>query len=133
MIFSLRSRSNLGTTLVELSVTIGVIVLLAGIVSISVRPFMAYRDGRAAGETLRAVKAAQLMYLADNPATPVNTLTQAVLLPYMPNGAWPTLPKVGTQTPTINCTVFPPVAVLGGGTYDPSGSSTDGLWDVGKY
>jgi type II secretory pathway pseudopilin PulG len=133
MIFSLRSRSNRGTTLVELSVTIGVIVLLAGIVSISVRPFMAYRDGRAAGEALRAVKAAQLMYLADNPATPVNTLTQAVLLPYMPNGAWPTLPKVGTQTPTINCTVFPPVAALGGGTYDPSGSPTDGLWDVGKY
>jgi type II secretory pathway pseudopilin PulG len=133
MRFSLRSRSNRGTTLVELSVTIGVIVLLAGIVSISVQPFMAYRDGRAAGEALRSVKAAQLLYLADHPATPVNSLTQALLLPYMPNGAWPTLPKVGTQTPTINCTVFPPVAGLGGGTYDPSGSSTDGLWDVGKY
>jgi type II secretory pathway pseudopilin PulG len=129
----LQSRSTRGTTLVELSVTIGVIVLLAGIVSISVQPFMAYRDGRAAGEALRAVKAAQLMYLADNPATPVNSLTQTILLPYMPNGAWPTLPKVGTQTPTINCTLFPPVAVLGGGTYDPSGSLTDGLWDVGKY
>jgi type II secretory pathway pseudopilin PulG len=133
MRFSLRSRSNRGTTLVELSVTIGVIVLLAGIVSISVQPFMAYRDGRAAGEALRSVKAAQLLYLADHPATPVNSLTQALLLPYMPNGAWPTLPKVGTQTPTINCTVFPPVVGLGGGTYDPSGSSTDGLWDVGKY
>src|SRR5260370_11398674 len=108
-------------------------IFLAGIVSISVQPFIAYRDGRAAGEALRSVKAAQLLYLADYPATPVNSLTQALLLPYMPNGAWPTLPKVGTQTPTINCTVFPPVAVLGGGTYDPSGSSTDGLWDVGKY
>ncbi|MFZ3376642.1 MAG: hypothetical protein WA183_13915, partial [Chthoniobacterales bacterium] len=98
-----------------------------------VQPFIAYRDGRAAGEALRSVKAAQLLYLADHPATPVNTLTQALLLPYMPNGAWPTLPKVGTQTPTINCSVFPPVAALGGGTYDPSGSPTDGLWDVGKY
>ena len=133
MRFSLQSRSTRGTTLVELSVTIGVIVLLAGIVSISVQPFIAYRDGRAAGEALRSVKAAQLLYLADHPATPVNSLTQAILLPYMPNGAWPTLPKVATQTPTINCTVFPPAAVLGGGTYDPSGSSTDGLWDVGKY
>ena len=133
MIFSLRSRSNRGTTLVELSVTISVIVILAAIVSLSVQPFIAYRDGRAAGEALRSVKAAQLLYLADHPATPVNTLAQALLLPYMPNGAWPTLPKVGTQTPTINCTVFPPVAVLGGGTYDPSGSPTDGLWDVGKY
>jgi hypothetical protein len=35
--------------------------------------------------------------------------------------------------PTINCTVFPPVAVLNGATYDPSGSPTDGLWDVGQY
>jgi prepilin-type N-terminal cleavage/methylation domain-containing protein len=133
MMFSLRSRSNRGTTLVELSVTISVIVILAAIVSLSVQPFIAYRDGRAAGEALRSVKAAQLLYLADHPATPVNTLAQALLLPYMPNGAWPTLPKVGTQTPTINCTVFPPVAVLGGGTYDPSGSPTDGLWDVGQY
>src|SRR6266478_3911534 len=121
MRFSLQSRSNRGTTLVELSATIGVIVLLAGIVSISVQPFFAYRDGRAAGESLRAVKAAQLMYLADHPATAVNTLTQALLLPYMPNSAWPTLPKVGVQTPTINPAVFPPVAVLGGGAYDPSG------------
>jgi len=129
----LQSRSYRGTTLVELSVTIGIIVILASIVSLSVQPFMAYRDGRAAGEALRAVKAAQLMYLADHPATPVNTLTQAMLLPYMPNGAWPTLPKAGSQTPTINCAVFPPVAVLGGTTYDPTGSPTDGLWDVGQY
>src|ERR1700758_5222908 len=133
MKYPLQSRSNRGTTLVELSITIGVIIILASIVSLSVQPFIAYRDGRAAGEALRAVKAAQLLYLADNPATPVNTLTQALLLPYMPNGAWPTLPKVGNQTPTINCAVFPPVAVLGGGTYDPSGSPTDGLWDVGQY
>jgi type II secretory pathway pseudopilin PulG len=133
MRFSLQSRSNRGTTLVELSVTIGVIVILAGIVSLSVQPFIAYRDGRAAGEALRAVKAAQLMYLADNPATPVSSLTQAMLLPYMPQGSWPTLPKVGSQTPTINCAKFPPVAVLGGATYDPSGSPTDGLWDVGQY
>src|SRR6266436_9540994 len=108
MKFSLQSRSTRGTTLVELSVTIGVIVLLAGIVSLSVQPFMTYRDGRAAGEALRSVKAAQLMYLADNPATPVNSLTQALLLPYMPNGAWPTLPLVNNvpPAPTINCTVF---------------------------
>jgi type II secretory pathway pseudopilin PulG len=133
MKYSLKSRSEHGVTLVELSITIGIIIILAGIVSLSVQPFIAYRDGRAAGESLRAVKAAQSMYLADNPATPVNTLTQAMLQPYMPNGAWPTLPKVGAQQPTINCAVFPPVATLGGATYDPSGSPTDGLWDVGQY
>jgi type II secretory pathway pseudopilin PulG len=127
------SRSESGFTLVELSVIIAVLLLLAGIVSLSVGPYYAYRDGRTAGEMLRSVKAAQVMYLADNPATPVTSLTQAMLLPYMPNGTWPTLPSVNGQTPTINCALFPPIAVLGGVTYDPSGSPTDGLWDVGKY
>jgi type II secretory pathway pseudopilin PulG len=127
---SLQSRSTRGTTLVELSVTIGVIVLLAGIVSISVTPFVAYRDGRAAGEALRSVKAAQLMYLADHPATLVADLTQANLLPYMPQGSWPTLPKYNGVTPTIVCNQFPPVTSLGS---DPSGATDDGLWDVGKY
>jgi type II secretory pathway pseudopilin PulG len=129
MKYSLQPRSSRGTTLVELSVTIGVIVILAAIVSLSVQPFMAYRDGRAAGEALRSVKAAQLLYLADNPATPVNTLTQAMLLPYMPQGAWPTLPRYNGQQPTIVCNQFPPVASIG----DPSGTPDDGLWDVGKY
>ena|SRR5215510_10926182 len=129
----LNSRATRGTTLVELSIVIAVIILLTAIGSISAGAYVAYRDGRQAGEALRAVKAAQLMYLADNPTVAVNTLTQAVLQPYLPNGAWPTLPKVGTQTPTINCAVFPPVAVLGGTNYDPSGSTSDGLWDVGTY
>jgi prepilin-type N-terminal cleavage/methylation domain-containing protein len=128
-----RAQAEAGFTLVELSVVIAVLLLLAGAASLGIGPYLAYRDGRQAGESLRAVKAAQLMYLADNPTTPVNTLTRAMLSPYMPNGTWPTLPKVGSQTPTINCAVFPPVAVLGGATHDPSGSPTDGLWDVGQY
>src|ERR1700738_4362545 len=112
-----------GFTLVELSVTIAVIILLAGAASLGIKPYYTYRDGRAAGEALRSVKAAQLMYLADNPSTPVANLTQALLLPYMPNGAWPTLPTVGGVVPTINCAVFPPVALLSGATYNPSGST----------
>jgi prepilin-type N-terminal cleavage/methylation domain-containing protein len=132
-----QSRSQRGTTLIELSVTIAVILLLAGAASLAIKPYLAYRDGRAAGEMLRAVKAAQLMYLADNPATDIRTLTpnllQPLLQPYMPNGAWPTLPSVNGGLPTIDCTQFPPVAVLNGKTYDPSGSTTDGLWDVGQY
>ena len=111
---------------------IAVILLLAGAASLAIMPYLAYRDGRAAGEMLRAVKAAQLMYLSDNPSTPVANLTQAQLLPYMPNGAWPTLPSVNGQQPTIDCTKFPPVAVLGGATYPPS-LKTDGLWNVGQY
>jgi type II secretory pathway pseudopilin PulG len=126
-------RSECGHTLLEMTVVIAMIIVLVGAASLGVKPYFAFRDGRAAGEMLRAVKAAQLMYLSDNPSTAVTSLTQALLLPYMPNGTWPTLPTVGTVVPTINCTVFPPVALLGGVTYDPSATTTDGLWDVGQY
>jgi prepilin-type N-terminal cleavage/methylation domain-containing protein len=129
----LHSRSTRGTTLVELSVAIAVILLLAGAASLAIKPYLAYRDGRAAGEMLRAVKAAQLMYLSDNPSTQVANLTQALLLPYMPNGAWPTLPSVNGQVPTIDCTKFPPVALVGGAPYPPGPAKTDGLWNVGQY
>jgi prepilin-type N-terminal cleavage/methylation domain-containing protein len=126
-----------GLTLVELSITIAVILILVGAASLGVKPYYAYRDGRAAGEMLRSVKAAQLMYLSDYPSALVASLTGGAagnLTPYMPNGVWPTLPLVNGVQPTISCTVFPPVAVLGAtNPYDPSGSLTDGLWDVGLY
>jgi prepilin-type N-terminal cleavage/methylation domain-containing protein len=136
MKLSFHSRSKRGTTLVELSVTIAVILILASAASLGIKPYLAYRDGRAAGEMLRAVKAAQLMYLSDHPSVPLTSLTPGPtgnLAPYMPNGAWPTLPKVNGQQPTINCTVFPPVAVLNGATYPPPPAKTDGLWNVGQY
>jgi prepilin-type N-terminal cleavage/methylation domain-containing protein len=128
-----RAFWSAGFTLVEMTVVIAVILVLIGAASLGVKPYYAYRDGRAAGEALRAVKAAQLMYLSDNPSTAVTSLTQALLLPYMPTGTWPVLPTVGVVVPTINCAVFPPVALLSGSTYDPSASATDGLWDVGLY
>ena len=123
------SRSKSGFTLVELSVVIAIILLLAGAASLGIKPYYAYRDGRSAGEALRSVKAAQLMYLADHPSTAVTALTQASLLPYMPNGTWPTLPSLNGAVPTIVCNQFPPVISVA----DPSGSTTDGLWDVGQY
>jgi len=127
-------RSKSGFTLVEMSVVIAVILVLVGVASLGVKPYFAYRDGRAAGEILRAVKAAQLLYLSDNPSASVTSLTSGPtgnLVQYMPQGNWPTLPSVNGVVPTINCAVFPPVAVLNGTTYDPSPSS--GLWDVGLY
>jgi type II secretory pathway pseudopilin PulG len=131
------SRSKRGHTLVEMTVVIAMIIVLVGAASLGVKPYFAYRDGRAAGEMLRAVKAAQLMYLSDNPSAALTSLTlgsSGNLTPYMPNGTTPTLPMVNGVQPTINCTVFPPVAVLGTtNPYDPSGSPTDGLWDVGLY
>jgi prepilin-type N-terminal cleavage/methylation domain-containing protein len=130
---SSKFRAN-GFTLVELSVVIAVILVLVGAASLGIKPYYAYRDGRTAGEMLRSVKAAQLMFLADHPSTLVSSLTAdnsptTGLLPYMPNGVWPTLPSLNGAVPTISCTVFPPVISVA----DPSGSTTDGLWDVGKY
>jgi prepilin-type N-terminal cleavage/methylation domain-containing protein len=125
-------RLKAGFTLVEMSITIAIILVLVGVASLGIQPYFAYRDGRTAGEMLSAVKAAQLMYLSDYPATPVTSLTPALILPYIPHGTWPTLPLINGVAPTINCAVFPPVALLGGTTYDPSGSVTDGLWDAGQ-
>jgi prepilin-type N-terminal cleavage/methylation domain-containing protein len=125
-------RLKAGFTLVEMSITIAIILVLVGGASLGIQPYIAYRDGRTAGEMLTAVKAAQLMYLSDFPATPVTSITPALILPYMPHGTWPTLPLVGGVAPTINCAVFPPVALLGATIYDPSGSATDSLWDAGS-
>ncbi len=93
------SRARGGFTLVEMSVTIAMILVLVGGASLGIQPYLAYRDGRASGEMLRSVKAAQLMYLSDYPSTPVTSLTQALILPYMPNGTWPILP-VGKRCST---------------------------------
>jgi prepilin-type N-terminal cleavage/methylation domain-containing protein len=133
MKLAISSRAKSGFTLIEMTVVIAMILVLAGVASLGVKPYYDYRDGRTAGEMLRAVKAAQLMYLSDNPSTSVSSLTQTLLLPYMPNGTWPTLPSVNGVAPTISCTVFPPVAILNGNPYDPSATTSDGLWDVGQY
>jgi prepilin-type N-terminal cleavage/methylation domain-containing protein len=124
-------RMDRGVTLLELSITIAVLILLASIVTLSVKPFYAYRDGRAAGEALRSVKTAMQLYLADNPSAQVSSLTSALLAPYLPGQAMPALPLVNGTAPTIRITSFPPVAILNGNPYDPSGSPTDGLWDAG--
>jgi type II secretory pathway pseudopilin PulG len=126
-----RRQAERGVTLVELAITLGVLVLLASLVTLGVKPYYAYRDGRAAGEALRTVKAAMQLYLADNPSAQVSSLTPALLAPYLPGGNMPTLPSVNGTTPTIRVTSFPPVAILNGNPYDPSPSTTDGLWDAG--
>jgi prepilin-type N-terminal cleavage/methylation domain-containing protein len=127
--YNMKRISKSGFTLVEMAVVIAMILVLAGAASLGIKPYYAYRDGRAAGEMLRTVKAAQLMYLSDYPTTDVSNLTQAELVRYMPNGVWPTLPSLNGAVPTIIYNVFPPVISVP----DPSGSTTDGLWDVGQY
>jgi hypothetical protein len=93
-----------------------------------------WKLGRQASETLRMVYSAQRLYLADNPTRPVSSITNAQLIPYLPNGqtSMPTVTALdGRQLPII-VNVSPPVVNGGGGVvYDPSGNPNDGLWDIG--
>ena len=135
-----------GFTLLEMTIVILVMLALVGIGVFSSRKMDDWRMGRAAAETLRAVHTAQRMYLADNPTTMVTNLTEAMLIPYLPNVSSPVpatlVAALGTTrsmgaSPTalafsFNVANVTPFFTLGGLRYDPSGSFTDLLWDVGQ-
>jgi len=123
-----------GFTLLEMSVVIMVMMALLSTGLFISKKTDDWRLGRQASETLRLVYSAQRMYLADNPTASVSSLTGTLLIPYLPNQAstMPTVTSLTGATLNIIVTVMPPVIDNGsGGTYDPSGSSTDSLWDVG--
>ncbi|MCB1129717.1 MAG: type II secretion system protein [Verrucomicrobiae bacterium] len=122
-------------TLLEMTIVIMVLLALVSTGLFVNNKMDEWKLGKQAGETLRTVYAAQRMYLADNPTAAVSSITNAKIIPYLPNQAT-TMPKVtslvGTQL-NILVNVSPPVINGGSGvTYDPSGSSNDSLWDVGE-
>jgi type II secretory pathway pseudopilin PulG len=128
-----------GFTLIEMSVVICILIALMGVgmsVSGSART---WKNGRAGAETLRSVYAAQRAYLADHPTAAVSSLTQPLLLPYLPGGpaAFPTSTSNESTTLFARVNVSPPYLTttsggIAGTRYDPSGSTTDSLWDVGE-
>jgi len=131
-----RSKHHpLGFTLIEMSLVIFLLVALMTTGLYFSTAVGDWRLGRSASETLRAVYVAQRTYLADHPTTPVTSLTESLLLPYLPNNA-ATFPKVDgldEVSRSIKVTVSPPVILDGGsGVYDPSGNPKDSLWDVGE-
>ena len=134
-------------TLLETTIVIMVLLALINIGFFASGKMDAWKLGRAASETLRSVYSAQRMYLADNPTTTVSNLTDAMLIPYIPNlkpknppattlvDALDTAKSVKPITGgglTFSITTSPPFLVQGGSRYDPSGSNTDSLWDVGE-
>ncbi len=122
-------------TLLEMTIVILVLLSLAGIGMFSSNRMNEWKLGREASETLRTVHSAQRMYLADNPTTLVANITEANLIPYLPNNAnaMPTVKSLTGDNLTILVTQSPPVINAGGDVvYDPSGSNTDSLWDVGE-
>jgi len=127
-------RPSRGTTLLELTIVIMVLMTLVGVSMYATGSIAQWRKGREAGEQLRLVYAAQRSYLADNPTAAVTSLNESLLVPYLPNRAEeiPTVISLDDRTLSIRLTATPPVVDDAGAVYDPSGSSTDSLWDVGK-
>lgn len=136
-------RSKEGFTLLEMTIVIMVLLALASIGFMSSAKMNEWKLARAASETLRFVYSAQRMYLADNPMTPVATLTDAMLIPYLPNrsaavapatlaAAFQPVRSLSGVALTFNVAVSPPRFTQAGAIYDPSGSPTDSLWDVGE-
>lgn len=132
---TLSSHPKRGVTLLEMSMVILVLLALVSTGFISTRKMNEWKAGRAASETLRTVHTAQRLFLADNPTTSVANITNALVAPYMPNntGVVPTVKSLSNADLTIIVNVTPPIINAGSGTrYDPSGSFTDSLWDVGE-
>ena len=122
-------------TLIEMTIVLMILLALIGIGMYSTNAIKVWRLGRLASESLRSVYTAQKIYLSDNPTVAVTALTGALLIPYLPNQAatMPTVTSLTGATLSIKVTVFPPVVNNGSGVaYDPSGSTTDSLWDVGE-
>lgn len=118
-----------GFTIIEITLVLALLITLSGLGIYSVRGMDRWKKGKEAGENLRVVYIAQKAYMADHPTSDVSTLTEAVLLPYLVNGAavFPVVKDADGNPMAVNVTVMPAVVAP-----DPSGDSDDGLWDVGK-
>ncbi len=125
------TNSRLGVTLIELTIVIGMIILLVSGSFVATGAYVDWKKGLEAGETLKAVYQAQRLYLADNPTKPVSNIQAADIIPYLPNGAsaLPTVTGLDGVNYGITVNVSPPVIT---GYTDPSSSTDDGQWDAGK-
>ena len=128
-----------GFTLIEMSLVIFILITLLSFGFGLSNAITNWKLGRAGSELVRTVYTAQRTYLADHPTTSVASLTQSMLLPYLPNGpaAFPTCTSLANTTLYVKVNQSPPVltATAGGTTgtpYDPSGTTKDSLWDVGE-
>lgn len=133
-----RSIKN-GFTLLELSVVILVLLTLLGAGLGTTDAYRKWGLAREASEKLRSVYVAQRTYLADNPTRSVEDLTPGLLIPYIPNstGAMPTTKSLTGSTLNVRVNESPPYWTatnggVAGARYDPSGTTTDSLWDVGE-
>lgn len=133
--------SRRGFTILEITVILAVILILVSLTFYAYGGWNEWKLGSQAGTELRLVHSAQKTYLAEHPLESASDLTAEKVIPYLSSGAsaLPTVEDLDGNQLTINVSVMPPVIDDGSGSggeagsaYDPSGSSTDGLWDVGE-
>ena len=124
-----------GVTLVELTVVIFVILSIMGATMYFAGNIGEWSKGKKAAAALREVFVAQRSYLADNPRQQVASITGNDLIQYLPSGGslLPRVEDLNGNSLSYDVTKSPPVLTeLSGVVYDPSGSPTDSLWDVGE-
>lgn len=133
------NSSKKAFTLLEMTIVIMVLLILISIGFYSNTKLTEWKRGRTASEDVRSVYSAQRMYLADNPTATLTALSNAdataLILPYLPNNVtvMPTVESLTGAQLSIRVNVSPPYVDAGDGSrYDPSGSFTDSLWDVGQ-
>lgn len=117
-----RSHANTrGVTLLEMSVVILVLLTLLSVGFWAARNMDNWKLGRKASETLREVYSAQRLFLADHPTTPVSSITNANILPYLPGSptSMPTVESLDGTELTIRVDVSPPSS-----TPDPESLTT---------
>ncbi|MFT5469978.1 MAG: prepilin-type N-terminal cleavage/methylation domain-containing protein [Verrucomicrobiales bacterium] len=120
-----------GMTIIEMSVTLALLISLAGVITFSLGGYGDWKLGKEASGALQSVYLAQKSLLADRPTIRLIDLTAADLVPYLPGGATE-IPKVEALdggSLDIDYNIMPPKIV---GGYDPSPSEDDGVWDVGR-
>ena len=130
-----QAGSRRGVTLIELTVVIFVVLSIMGATMYFAGNIGDWNKGKEASASLRDVYTAQRAFLADNPRRAVTSLSESELIPYLPSGAsaFPSVESLEGASLSYDITVSPPVLTgAGGAVYDPSGSSEDSLWDVGK-
>jgi type II secretory pathway pseudopilin PulG len=154
--FRFNPQTEKGVTLIEMSIVILTILLLIGLAIPSTQWINGWRAGKLASENLRAIYAAQRMYISDNPLNNIvppfvptgpapapQTLNDAIAgyLPPVYGGVMPTILDIDDTALSVNFTVAPPRVEKSGVPYDPSvpagaaadhPSRSDGLWDVGQ-
>ena len=123
-----------GFTLLEISFVMGLILGLSVMIGFGYNTVSSWKKGKEAGLSLQAVYAAQRAYMADNPTADIAAVTSTLLIAYLPQG-WSSLPVfvgLNGEVLTLRFSVMPPILMSGSSTYDPSGKTSDSLWDVGE-